>query len=129
MIYIILIILLLVCIGLAAWSWFLYKRLGNKESICHYYETSEWCKNTTGMHYSQDDENMDSLVYIPNRNIVCWFNGRRIAHVQPNGTFVMKWNNGGRMAGTIHPLDEQIELIGLPGTVEDGVTETIIKST
>jgi len=122
------ILLLILCACLGAWSWFLYKKLGSKETGAHYYETSEWCQHEKGLHYAQDDENMDSLVYLPNRGIVCWFDQRNVAKVQDNGTFILKWPNGGQMAGTIHPLDEQIELVGLPGTSEDGITETMLLS-
>ena len=97
------------------------------EAHAHYYETSEWCQHDQGLRYARSDESMDSLVYLPNRNMVCWFGSRKVAHVQPNGTFTLKWDNGGRLAGVIRPLDSQIELVGLPGTSEDGVTEIMVR--
>jgi hypothetical protein len=125
---VIMIILIILCVGISAWAWFLYQKLGTQETKAHYYETSEWCQHKKGLHYARDDDRMDSLVYLPDRNIVCWFNTRRVAPVQQNGTFTLKWPNGGRMSGVIRPLDNQIELVGLPGTSEDGVTETMILS-
>lgn len=124
MLSIIVILVLCACLVFAiTWGFFLFKKLGSKEDSVHYYETYEWRNGENGIQYAQADEKMDSLVYIPNRNKVCWFHGRTVADVQPNGTFVLKWSNGGRMSGSIKPLDQKIELVGIPGTSEDGVTE------
>jgi len=121
-------VLVILCVASAAWSWFLYKKLGQKETTAHYYETNEWCRHKEGVQFSQTDQDMDSLIYLPIRKQVCWFHGRVMADVQDNGTFVLKWPNGGRLSGVVNPLDKNIELVGLPGTAEDGVTEMMILS-
>jgi hypothetical protein len=121
-------VLVLLCLALGAWSLFLLNKISHREESAHYYETSEWSQGTSGVQFNQTDEKMDSLVYIPGRNKVCWFHGRIVADVQPNGTFLLKWPNGGRMTGVVRPLDKHIELVGFPGTSEDGVVEKMILS-
>ena len=124
----IIVVLVCLCAWFAVWCWLLNQRIENQDRATYYYETTEWAKHDEGVRFSMDDETMDSLVYLPGRKIVCWFNKRNVAHVQNNGTFVLKWPDGGRMVGTVHPMDDQIELVGLPGTSEDGVTETLVRS-
>ena len=69
---------------------------------------------------------MDSLIYISEKNQVCWFHGRVLTDVEKNGTFVLKFANGGRLNGSVREGDSKIELVGHPGTSESGVIETMI---
>ena len=111
MIYFIVTALVLICIGLTGWSFFLYTRLGKAEDKAgHYYETVEWRSGMDGTHFAQDDESMDTLLYLPHRKIVCFFQQRKIAPVLPNGSFTINAIDGIRLKGNVHPFDNYIEL-------------------
>lgn len=120
-----------VCFLLFLWAacasffcWFFFKR--TKKPV-YYYETSEWNRNgKEGVHYSKADTQMDSLVYLPKEKQICWFKARVMANVESNGSFALKFPNGGRLNGFIREGDPKIELVGLAGTSEEGVTETLL---
>ena len=119
---------------LALWSilctiyaWRLHKKsLVDQRSRPHYYETCEWTNNINGVKYAQNDEDMDSVLFLPSKNSIFWMKGRKVSEVQPNGTFTIKFANGGRLNGCVHAGDKKLELVGLSGTPEEGITETMI---
>ena len=76
-----------------------------------YYETHEWFDGKQGIHYSQNDQSMDSMVYIPSRNIVCMFNTRTVAHVDEQGNFSLSTGNN-KFNGNINAKDDAITLTG-----------------
>jgi hypothetical protein len=95
-------------------------------NVVRYFETNDWFDGKKGVRYAQSDENMDSLVYLPNKKQVCWFHGRRLSEVDANGSFTIKFANGGRLSGTVRPNSTKIELIGVAGTLEEGVIESLV---
>ena len=109
---------------------YLYIRLSFKHETgnCFYYETSEWQKGEDGVHYSQDDPDMDSAVFIPGKNLLIWFHGRRLATVAPSdGQFTITWPNQGQVVGHVKSSTQTLVCTGVPGTSEAGVAETMIR--
>ena len=114
-------------IFISIYAWKIRKRvLLQEKKAKFYYETNEWFNGKDGVRYANNDEEMDSLLYLPEESKVFWFKGRKCADVQPNGSFMLKFPNGGRLNGMVHHGDKHIELVGLMGTAEDGVTENMI---
>ena len=111
----VIVILLLICIVLIGWSLFLYRRLTIVEDlaesrVARYYETAQWQNGKEGIHYAQNDETMGSLLYLPKRKIVCWFSGRKIAHVKNNGDFAIRLAHGAEIKGNVRD-DNDLELV------------------
>lgn len=137
------ILLLFICIGLGIYIGVLTHKMNthnndsnNNNNLdvkqnppnAYYYETSEWSNGNKGVQYSKDDTEKDSLVYIPERNTVVWFHQRRLAHVMPTGDFHITWRNGGKVIGSIvNEGQHSIILKGIPGTSEEGITETMLR--
>lgn len=118
------IVLSLVCLGLLYWIWRL--RHKTEQPAAYYYETAEWSNQAEGLKYARDDEDMDTLCYLPDRHLVCWFKSRRLARVNGDGTFTLTWPNGGSVRGTIREGERELDLIGVAGTTEEGITERLV---
>jgi hypothetical protein len=93
-----------------------------------YFETAKWEDGSAGMMYARDDEEMDSAVYLPEQDVILWFQSRRRAMVDPEGDFELSWPNGGRVTGNVTTKTKTLTLNGVAGTPEDGVHEVMIRA-